>query len=154
MTRIHKHESTAYDRLIFVYSHDVGLRIHPNHHHLSAQSRLRPTAILQSIRQLRILRGEVPKGLLVHLVVVESVDVSYFCQFARFFGEHCLQAVGLAVSVEFSVGLPLVSVSLFEQFQFFLGEDSLGVLVFLLDCGEGVEAVEYVQHVEAFVLEE
>ena len=87
-------------------------------------------------------------------MVVESVDVSYLAQFARFFGEHCLQAVGLAVSVEFSVGLPLVSVSLFEQFQFFLGEDSLGVLVFLLDCGEGVEAVEYDQHVEAFVLEE
>jgi hypothetical protein len=31
---------------------------------------------------------------------------------------------------------------------------SLGVLVLLLDCGEGVEAVKDVQHVEAFVLEE
>ena len=151
---IHKFLSVAYNRLVFIDSNDVGLRVHPNHHHLRAEPRLRPTAILQPVGQLCVLGGEVPNGLLVHLVVVQPVYISYLAQLARLLWQHGIQTVGLAVFVEFSLSLPLLSIALFEELHFFFREHCFGVLVLLLDGSEGVEAVEDVEHVQTFVLEE
>jgi hypothetical protein len=57
------------DALVLVYADDVGLRVHPDHHHFRAQSRLGAAAGLQPIRQSHVLCGEVPEHFLVHLVV-------------------------------------------------------------------------------------
>lgn len=111
-----KVRSAFYYILILIDAHDIGLRIHPDHHHLRAEPCLALTTIQEPVRQLDVLRRKVTIDLIVHGLVVEPVNIGYLVQLSRLLRQHRFQAISFAGFVKFPVGFPFLYIPFFVEF--------------------------------------
>ena len=110
------------DALVLVDADDVGLCVHPHHHHLSTQPCLQPTARLQPVCQHHIFGSEVSAHFLIHRVVEQSINVPDLTQLTRLLGQHRLHRVALVTLLELALRLPLLHVALLVQSQLLLSQ--------------------------------